>query len=96
MKRRLLLVLPCLQQLQNYEFRLIKYSRFPPLSLLTIAGLIQGHAWYHGEVVYRVLPEMYLYNMTRVLSGALVVTGSVVGLYNVIRSLQGRVKEVVP
>ena len=45
MKRRLLLVLPCLQQLRNYQFRLIKYSRFPPLSLLTIAGLTPPDRW---------------------------------------------------
>ena len=50
MKRRLLLVLPCLQQLQNYEFRLIKYSRFPPLSLLTIAGLTPPDRW---EIIVR-------------------------------------------
>lgn len=48
-KRRLLLILPCLQQLRNYKFRLIKYSRFPPLSLLTLAGLTPEH-W---EVVVR-------------------------------------------
>ena len=45
MKRRLLLILPALQQLRNYEFRLIKYSRFPPLSLLTIAGLTPSDRW---------------------------------------------------
>ena len=36
MKHRLLLILPSLQQLHDYQFRLIKYSRFPPLSLLTL------------------------------------------------------------
>ena len=50
MKRRLLLILPSLQQLRNYEFRLIKYSRFPPLSLLTVAGLTPGDRW---EIVVR-------------------------------------------
>ncbi|NQT15492.1 MAG: B12-binding domain-containing radical SAM protein [Planctomycetes bacterium] len=50
MKRRLLLILPALQQLKNYEFRLIKYSRFPPLSLLTIAGLTPPEDW---DVVVR-------------------------------------------
>ncbi len=39
MPRRLLLILPALQQLRDTRFRLIKYSRFPPLSLLTLAGL---------------------------------------------------------
>ncbi len=45
MKRRLLLILPSLQQLDNYAFRLIKYSRFPPLSLLTIAGMTPADEW---------------------------------------------------
>jgi hypothetical protein len=50
MKRRLLLVLPALQQLDNYKFRLVKYSRFPPLSLLTLAGLTPDDRW---EVIAR-------------------------------------------
>jgi len=50
MKRRLLLILPSLQQLRNYRFRLIKYSRFPPLSLLTIAGLTPPDRW---EIIVR-------------------------------------------
>jgi radical SAM superfamily enzyme YgiQ (UPF0313 family) len=37
--KRMLLILPRLQQLDDSDYRLIKYSRFPPLSLLTIAGL---------------------------------------------------------
>ncbi|NUQ65553.1 MAG: B12-binding domain-containing radical SAM protein [Pirellulales bacterium] len=45
MRRRLLLILPALQQLDDYRFRLIKYSRFPPLSLLTIAGLTSPDQW---------------------------------------------------
>jgi radical SAM superfamily enzyme YgiQ (UPF0313 family) len=50
MKRRLLLILPRLQQRQTYAFRLIKYSRFPPLSLLTIAGLTPPDRW---EIIVR-------------------------------------------
>ncbi len=42
---RLLLILPALQQLDDYQFRLIKYSRFPPLSLLTLAGLTPSDGW---------------------------------------------------
>jgi len=63
---------------------------------LTIAGLIQGHGWYHGEVVYRLLPEMHVYNVARVLSGALIVTGALVGIYNVIRSIPAKPEEAVP
>jgi radical SAM superfamily enzyme YgiQ (UPF0313 family) len=50
MTRRLLLVLPSLQQLKDTPLRLIKYSRFPPLSLLTIAGLTPADRW---EVIVR-------------------------------------------
>ena len=39
MKRRLLLILAAVQRPGNEHYRLIKYSEFPPLSLLTIAGL---------------------------------------------------------
>ena len=57
--------------------------------ILTMAGVVQGHAWFHGEVVYRVLPSVYVYNVARLMMGALVVTGAFVGLYNVVRSLTG-------
>lgn len=49
-RRRLLLLLPALQQLRDRPFRLIKYSRFPPLSLLTLAGMTPPERW---EVVVR-------------------------------------------
>ena len=39
MKRRLLLILAGVVQPSDEHFRLIKYSQFPPLSLMTIAGL---------------------------------------------------------
>ena len=39
MRRRLLLILPALQEVFGSEFRRIKYSLVPPLSLLTVAGL---------------------------------------------------------
>jgi len=45
MKHRLLLILPSRQQLDDYPFRLIKYSCFPPLSLLTIAGMTPREKW---------------------------------------------------
>ena len=39
MKRRLLLILAAVVRPGDEHFRLIKYSEFPPLSLMTIAGL---------------------------------------------------------
>ena len=39
MRRRLLLILAAVVRPGDEHFRLIKYSEFPPLSLMTIAGL---------------------------------------------------------
>lgn len=39
MRHRLLLLLPALQEVLADDFRVIKYSLFPPLGLLTLAGL---------------------------------------------------------
>jgi len=43
MQRRLLLILAAVQRPGDRHFRLIKYSQFPPLSLMTIAGLTPDH-----------------------------------------------------
>ena len=55
--------------------------------VLTIAGLIQGNAWYNGETIYRVLPEIHMYYITRASIGLLVFSSAVLGLYNIIRTL---------
>jgi radical SAM superfamily enzyme YgiQ (UPF0313 family) len=39
MRHTLLLALPALQEVRSTQFRQIKYSLFPPLSLLTLAGM---------------------------------------------------------
>ncbi len=55
--------------------------------VLTIVGLIQGNAWFNGETVYRVLPEIHLYYVLRLSLGALIATGAYIGLYNILRTL---------
>jgi cytochrome c oxidase cbb3-type subunit I len=55
--------------------------------VLTIVGLIQGHAWLNGEVVYRVLPQMHVYFVVRAGLGVLIFGTAVLGLYNIVRSL---------
>jgi len=54
---------------------------------LTMAGLVQGNSWLNGETVYRILPQMHMYNIVRGSMGSLIVVGAVIGLYNIIRSL---------
>ena len=55
--------------------------------VLTIVGLIQGQAWLNGETVYRVLPEIHVYYVVRAALGAMIFTGALIGLYNVLRTL---------
>ena len=55
--------------------------------VLTIAGLIQGNAWYIGETVYRVLPEIHMYYIVRAGLGLLIFSSAILGLYNIIRTL---------
>ena len=55
--------------------------------VLTIVGLIQGNAWYNGETVYRVLPQMQMYYITRASLGLLIFTSAILGFYNIVRTL---------
>jgi cytochrome c oxidase cbb3-type subunit 1 len=57
--------------------------------VLTIAGLIQGSGWLNGEVVYRLLPQVYLYFVLRAALGILIIGAAVIGFYNIVRSLYG-------
>ena len=56
---------------------------------LTMAGLIQGTGWLYGKTVYVILPELHIYWVWRLGFGILIVSGAVVGLYNIARSLYG-------
>ncbi len=55
--------------------------------VLTIVGLIQGHAWINGETVYRVLPQIQHYYVARAMLGVTIVIGAYIGFYNTLRSL---------
>ncbi len=55
--------------------------------ILTPAGLLQGNAWYNGEMVYRVLPEIHIYMVLRAATGLLVVASAYIGFYLVFMSI---------
>ncbi|MDA3917062.1 MAG: cbb3-type cytochrome c oxidase subunit I [Deltaproteobacteria bacterium] len=55
--------------------------------VLTISGLIQGNAWLNGETVYRILPQIHIYNVVRASLGLLIFLASIAGCYNIFRSL---------
>jgi cbb3-type cytochrome oxidase subunit 1 len=57
--------------------------------VLTAAGLVQGNSWLNGETVYRTLPMLHIYLILRAAVGVLIVGAAFIGLYNVIRTVQG-------
>jgi len=73
--------------LVNLQFGLITFGLTGFFIVLTIAGLIQGSAWFNAEMLYRVLPQMSVYMGLRALLGIFIITGAFVGLYNVIMTL---------
>ncbi len=52
--------------------------------VLTIAGLIQGNAWLNGEVVYRILPQIHPYYVTRASLGLMLFVSALIGAFNII------------
>jgi cytochrome c oxidase cbb3-type subunit 1 len=55
--------------------------------VLTISGLIQGNGWLNGETIYRILPQIHIYNIIRASLGLLIFLAAVAGCYNIFRSL---------
>jgi cytochrome c oxidase cbb3-type subunit 1 len=73
--------------LADFQYWLILIGATGFTIVLTIVGLIQGNAWLNGETVYRVLPEIHIYYLIRASLGVMIVSGALIGLYNIIRSL---------
>ncbi|MBS3806456.1 MAG: cbb3-type cytochrome c oxidase subunit I [Bacteroidales bacterium] len=76
------------QKLVQIQFGLVMAGLTGFFIVLTIAGLIQGEAWYNGEVIYRVLPQLNAYMVLRAALGLFIITGSLIGLYNVIMTIR--------
>jgi cytochrome c oxidase cbb3-type subunit 1/cytochrome c oxidase cbb3-type subunit I/II len=76
----------------QYWLVLIGLSGF--MISLTIAGLIQGNGWLNGETVYRILPQLHIYNIVRASMGLMIVVGALIGLYNIFRTLFSKPEEI--
>jgi len=74
-------------RLASLQFGLVLAGLIGFFLVLTTAGLIQGAAWYHGETVYKVLPQIAVYMVLRTLLGLFIISAAAVGLYNVIMTL---------
>jgi len=73
--------------LADFQYWLILIGVIGFTVVLTIVGLIQGNAWLNGEIVYRVLPEIHIYYITRASLGLMIFSSAILGLYNILRSI---------
>jgi cbb3-type cytochrome oxidase subunit 1 len=73
--------------LADFQYWLILIGLSGFMVSLTIAGLVQGNSWLNGETVYRILPQIHMYNIVRASMGLMIVIGAIVGLYNIARSI---------
>lgn len=73
--------------LADFQYWLILIGVVGFTIVLTIAGLIQGNAWFNGETVYRVLPEIHMYYIVRAALGLIIFVSAVLGMYNIMRTI---------
>ena len=82
------------EKLADIQYWLLLIGLTGFLTVLTIAGLIQGSGWLSGNAVYRVLPELHVYWVWRAGFGVLISAGALLGVYNIGRTIYGtRTKE---
>ncbi len=73
--------------LAEFQYWMILIGLVGFMVVLTTAGLVQGNSWLNGETIYRILPQVHNYNIVRAGLGVLIVTGAIIGLYNMVRSI---------
>ena len=73
--------------LAEFQYWMILIGLVGFMVVLTTVGLVQGNSWLNGETIYRILPQIHNYNIVRAGLGVLIVTGAIIGLYNMVRSI---------
>jgi len=73
--------------LADFQYWMVLLGMAGFMVVLTMAGLVQGHGWLNGETIYRMLPQLHHYNIVRAGVGMLIVTGSIIGMYNITRTI---------
>ncbi len=85
------------RRLVNLQFGLVLIGLVGFFVVLTTAGLVQGHAWYNGETVYRVLPQLIPYMVLRLMLGLFIISAAFLGLVNLILTIRrGKKVEAFP
>lgn len=80
-------------RLADVQYWLVLVGMTGFFTILTAAGLVQGHGWLNGETVYRILPQLHVYMVARAASGVLILAGALVGLYNIAMSFMERAEK---
>jgi cbb3-type cytochrome oxidase subunit 1 len=73
--------------LADFQYWMILLGMAGFMVVLTMAGLVQGHGWLNGETIYRMLPQLHHYNIVRAGIGMFIVTGAIIGMYNITRTI---------
>ncbi|MFO0753885.1 MAG: cbb3-type cytochrome c oxidase subunit I [Thermodesulfovibrionales bacterium] len=73
--------------LVNLQFGLLMFGITGFFIVLTIAGLVQGESWDHGETVYKVLPRFFSYMVARAALGISIILSAYIGFYNLLMTL---------
>jgi cbb3-type cytochrome c oxidase subunit I len=73
--------------LADFQYWMVLLGMAGFMVVLTMAGLVQGHGWLNGETIYRMLPQLHHYNIVRAGIGMFIVTGAIVGMYNITRTI---------
>lgn len=85
------------RRLVSVQFGLLMVGLTGFFVVLSVAGLVQGVAWFRGETVYRVLPMINPYMILRALLGLFIIASAYVGLCNLLLTLyRGRPIPPVP
>jgi cytochrome c oxidase cbb3-type subunit I len=72
------------ERLLRLQFGLVLIGISGFFVVLTIAGLLQGHAWRIGTGVYNVLPELAPYMIWRALLGLTIIASAFIGFFNLV------------
>jgi cytochrome c oxidase cbb3-type subunit 1/cytochrome c oxidase cbb3-type subunit I/II len=75
------------RKLADFHYWMLLLGMAGFMVVLTMAGLVQGHGWLNGETIYRMLPQIHPYYIVRAGIGMLIVTGSIIGMYNITRTI---------
>lgn len=78
---------PYSRALAEWQFWLVTFGFLLFFTSVTIAGFLQGQSWQNGTPEVNVLPQLRIWNITRMIAGGMIYTSAWIQAYNVLRVL---------